>query len=490
VLTTALLLGGILAAAVPTAQSATLSKKSAVHSALTGDSSIASTGPLTNIAISPDLNCAVNHTGDLSGEWFGDTACGTLVSAGGTLYGPAEIPAGGSATGVAGYTPFTPVSQVGPTGSGTTASPFTIVTVVSLGTSGLTLTETDRYVTGQETYRTDVHLAKTGGTARSVIIYRAGDCFLQDSDFGLGAVSGSTVTCKALSTSSDPNRIEQLLPLTAGNRYLEDFYNTVWATIGAQTALPNTCTCSDAIDNGEALSWSLNLAVGAASTTVSNLTVFSPVGAEPLRVSKTADIGSVPQGAPDGYTITVRNPGVVAETLSSIIDSPLPSGFTYTAGSTTGATTSNPTINGSTLTWHGSFTVPASGSLSLHFRVTVSHTSGTYLNSAGAAGTGLTVIGSGPTASVRVGSIDHPTTCVVTALRAGPPKQQDVTVTDPDGLARIFNVHIVNGTVAVPAFTLGTTGPVVLTATKTDQSLNTFWEFDVTGVNGVTKHCV
>jgi hypothetical protein len=30
---------------------------------------IASTGPLTNITISTDLNCAVNHTGDFAGEW-------------------------------------------------------------------------------------------------------------------------------------------------------------------------------------------------------------------------------------------------------------------------------------------------------------------------------------------------------------------------------------------------------------------------------------
>ena len=87
-------------------------------------------GPLTQITVSPDLNCDVRHVGDTAGEWFGDTACATLVSAGGVLYGPAVIPAGQSATTVAGYTPFTPVSQTGPTGSGTSADPFTIVSVV------------------------------------------------------------------------------------------------------------------------------------------------------------------------------------------------------------------------------------------------------------------------------------------------------------------------------------------------------------------------
>jgi hypothetical protein len=88
------------------------------------------------------------------------------------------------------------------------------------------------------------------------------------------------------------------------------------------------------------------------------------------------------------------------------------------------------------------------------------------------------------------GVTNSPTTCVVTAVRAGPPKQQDVTVNDADGIMSIFNVHIINGTVNVPFFTPGTTGPVVLTATKTDQALNTFWEFDVKDMKGVTQHCV
>jgi hypothetical protein len=85
---------------------------------------------------------------------------------------------------------------------------------------------------------------------------------------------------------------------------------------------------------------------------------------------------------------------------------------------------------------------------------------------------------------------NSPTTCVVTALRAGPPQQQDVTVKDLDGIASIFNVNVINGTVNVPAFTPGTTGPVVLTATKTNQSQRTFWEFDVKDSKGVTTHCV
>ena len=60
--------------------------------------SISAPGPLTTVATSPDLNCSVHYAGDSAGEFYGDTACGTFVSLGGVLYGPAYVPAGGSAS--------------------------------------------------------------------------------------------------------------------------------------------------------------------------------------------------------------------------------------------------------------------------------------------------------------------------------------------------------------------------------------------------------
>ena len=108
--------------------------------------SINSSGPLTRVEINSTLNCAVDHAGDSSPEFFGDTACGTLLAVDGTLYGPPNIPAGNAASPRTG---FTAVSQTPVTGTGTSADPFTIVTVVSLGTSGLQVTETDTYVVGE-----------------------------------------------------------------------------------------------------------------------------------------------------------------------------------------------------------------------------------------------------------------------------------------------------------------------------------------------------
>jgi hypothetical protein len=57
----------------------------------------------------------------MSGEFYGDTVCGTLIAVGGTLYGPANISAG---INVVPRTAYTPVSQTPVTGSGTNADPL------------------------------------------------------------------------------------------------------------------------------------------------------------------------------------------------------------------------------------------------------------------------------------------------------------------------------------------------------------------------------
>ena len=363
-------------------------------------------GPLVSITISPDLNCDVRYEGDSAPSWFAGTACGTFVSFDGALYGPATVPFGSGATGAAGYTPFTPVSQTAVTGDGTAASPFTITTVVALGATGIQLTQVDTYVVGMESYRTDVTLRNGSGAAIDALVYRGGDCYLQDSDSGLGDVlPGGAPVCRALPGSADPNRIIAFQPLTAGSRYIEAFYYDVWSAIGSQTPLPNTVVTDHEHDNGIALSWSLGVAASA-SATVSHLTVFSPTGATPVSFAKSADHAQVDAGASTGYTVTVSNPGAVAHTLTSITDT-LPSGFSYVPGSTTGATTADPTVAGQDITWSGTFVVPAGtattpGTLTLHFGVTASSVAGTYTNSVTGAGDGVTVLAALDTAPIEV----------------------------------------------------------------------------------------
>ena len=431
---------------------------------------INSAGPLTRVEVTPDLNCAVDHEGDVSSEFFDETACGTLLASGGTLYGPASIPAGG---GAAPRTAYTALSQTPVTGTGTAVDPFTIVTVVSLGTSGLRITETDSYVLGEESYRTDVNVANLSDTPKTATLYRAGDCYLQNSDFGFGSADPSTGAVSCVAGVDDGNgntvpgpRIEQWFPLSAGSHYLEDDFGTVWSTIGAQTPFTDSCAeCANYVDNGAGLSWDLTLPIGG-SVTRSHLTVFSPLGRAPLSTTKTADSATAAAGGADGYTITVHNPNVQAVSLDAVTDT-LPDGFSYQTGSTTGATTADPSISGQELSWAGPISVPASGDASIHFAVTVASTSGTYFNNAGAVAEGFTVASTGETAPITV-------------IAAG--THSLVVTTDGNGTGTVTSAPagIDCGTTCSATFDVGT--PVGLTAAPGVGSTFAGWSGDCSGM--------
>ena len=149
---------------------------------------------------------------------------------------------------------FTPVSQTGPTGSGTNADPYTIVTVVDAGTTGIRLTQTDTYTTGLESFRTDVRVDNTSGLSKTVRVYRAADCFLQNSDsgYGIADIGNGAIACATGVASG--SRIEQWFPITAGSHYYEDGYSSVYNQIGQQLCFPDSCTCSTFRDNGAGLS--------------------------------------------------------------------------------------------------------------------------------------------------------------------------------------------------------------------------------------------
>jgi hypothetical protein len=305
----------------------------------------------------------------------------------------------------AGFSPsrWTPVSQSN-SGSGSAASPFTITTAVTNGV-GLDVTQVDSYVEGQESYRTDVTLHNTTAAPMPVILYRAGDCYLADSDVGFGRVDGSAPTCVAVdpTTHAAGTRVEQLLPLTGGSDYVEDYYGTVWSDVHSGAPLPNTCACSTAIDNGMGLSWSATLAPGA-SASFAHLTTFSPTGQVPVQVDIQADASTAIASSTDGYTVTMTNDNATPATIDSVATQ-LPQGFSYQTGTTTGATTADPQINGQTMTWSGPFTIPAHGTVTYHYDVTVASTDGHYESSVDGASSTATVANSLDTAPIDVAAV-------------------------------------------------------------------------------------
>lgn len=377
---------------------------------------IASAGPLTHVYLGNELSCQVAHAGDTAFEFFppatipGDS--GTFIAMGGILYAPDFVAHGGTATGALGArVVFTPVSQSGVTGTGTAVDPFTVVTVVDVSTTGLQIEQTDRYIIGDEFYRTDVLITNNGGPANGVL-YRAADAFLAGSDLGYGFTevfggNRNAVGCSINPNNIPPARIEEWIPLTGGNNFYQDRYSTVWSFIGTKAPFPDTCACTTFQDNGAGISWNFSIPAGG-SATYSHFTNFSPLGRQPLVTSKTADSPTSMVGSQNGYTITIENPNPNPVTLTSITDT-LPAGFNYVLGSSTGVTTSDPIVSGQMLTWTGSFVVAASSSVSLHFAV-VANIVGDYLNEAGGqASGGFTVTGTGPTALITVTACGTPT---------------------------------------------------------------------------------
>ena len=121
------------------------------------------------------------------------------------------------------------------------------MTVVAAGATGIRLTQTDSYVVGTESYRTDVVVSNAGNASQSFVIYRAGDCFLQGSDAGFGdLLPDGSVGCHASDDGglTPGPRIERWIPITGGSSAYEAGYNAVWAAIGSQNPFPNTCLCT------------------------------------------------------------------------------------------------------------------------------------------------------------------------------------------------------------------------------------------------------
>jgi uncharacterized repeat protein (TIGR01451 family) len=353
--------------------------------AVAGAAEIRSEGPLRLVGASPQLNCYVNHVLDADPEFFGTTACGTFVAAGGTLYGPADVPAGGNASP---RTAWTPVSQQGPDGSGTGTDPYRITTVVTGGP--LEVRQVDSYVVGQESYRSDITVTNTGDERREIILYRAGDCWLQNSDYGYGRVDDRLPSCLAPGPSGGPgDRIEQFGAISAGHNYYQAHYSEIWSRIGSQRPFPDTCRCNELIDNGAGVSWERTVAPGG-SVTLSGLITFSPMGNVPISLQKAPDQEEVAPGGVAGYTITLTNPNLVEVTLTELTDDHS-EGFAYIPGSTSGLTDADPVVTGTRLTW-GPLVLPPNSETTVHYSMRVPETPGVYRNVAGGVAEGYTVI--------------------------------------------------------------------------------------------------
>lgn len=111
------------------------------------------------------------------------------------------------------------------------------------------------------------------------VVYRAGDCYLQESDRGFGFVdvAARAVGCSINANNTPAGRIEQWYPITAGNQFMEGSYSEVWGHVATHTPFPNTTRASESLDNGAGISWIFGVPPAAAAT-YAHYTTFSPRG--------------------------------------------------------------------------------------------------------------------------------------------------------------------------------------------------------------------
>jgi hypothetical protein len=247
---------------------------------------IGSVGPLEHIYLGNELSCQVDLTDDTVFSFFpsgtrpGD--CGTMLAAAGTVYTPDFAGHVGTATNIPSAVAFTRVSQSPVTGAGTSAVPYSVVTVVDAGTTGLRLTQTDTYVTGNKFYRSQIQVTNTGLTPQDAELYHAADCFLGGSDSGYGHFEAATggIFCSENANNSPAGRLIGFVPQDAGSTYLQSGYSSVWsATNGSPYA--STCDCATQEDNGAGLNWTLSIPAGQSVTRSLTTTIDSAGDLDP-----------------------------------------------------------------------------------------------------------------------------------------------------------------------------------------------------------------
>ena len=148
------------------------------------------------------------------------------------------------------------------------------------------------------------------GPKRIVVLYRAADCHLQGDDEGFGFAdppSGS-IGCSATPNNIPAGRVEQWVPITGGNNFLEAYFTDMWLAIGSKAPLPNQCArCGEKIDNAAGISWSFSVPAGG-SVTKAHYTTLSPASA--------GGPPNNPIAGPGGRGGTTRNFGGTSLTLT------------------------------------------------------------------------------------------------------------------------------------------------------------------------------
>lgn len=200
-------------------------------------------GKLTGLVVSPNLQCRVDSPVDGRSVYYGDNSCGTSLAVDGTSYG------------IGGASRFDEAGQT-VSGQGTAVDPRAITTDVRAGSTGVTLRQVDTFVDGSSEYLTRIAVKNTSDSARQLVVYRAADCYLGNSDHGIGEVTDRSASCIA-----DTGRSITWTDLTGGATTEENYYGTIWSRVGSASPFNGTALTTRH-DNGAGISWVVTLQPG------------------------------------------------------------------------------------------------------------------------------------------------------------------------------------------------------------------------------------
>ncbi len=242
-------------------------------------------GSPLDISVKDDLSVAVYYEG--REQYYNEFDSGTFLVVDDIVYGPQP---GVSQR----FMPesFTPISNsVG--GDGTEANPFTIITVVSAGETGLQLTQTTSYVNGDIGYSTHITIDNNSTTTKDIRLFHAADLYLNfpetEADYGFGFYDPATGAVGG--ASEDQKRIQVFKPVpdfmpdayqeSTWGRMDDEEVTPFWRYIGIEDAAPgpgfnNTVDSERKHDIAAGFQWNRTIEAGT-STTVGDELAFGLV---------------------------------------------------------------------------------------------------------------------------------------------------------------------------------------------------------------------
>jgi uncharacterized repeat protein (TIGR01451 family) len=213
---------------------------------------------------------------------------------------------------------------------------------------------------------------------------------------------------------------------------------TVVTTYTVKILSTGTTTASTLVLDFSGSSYHYNNDYGTKTITI---TALPP----PLTLSKIANPTSLSAGATVNYTLRLINAAAFNMTVDDFVDTlpTTPASTTYTTNSSNfnGVAISNPAISGATLTWSGSFLVPAGQTRDLTFQVVLPSVAGIYTNQA------IAHLGSNQIDTTVDTSDNVPATATVTIQL--PPlvdllKSVNLTSPQPPGTDLVYTITFTN----------------------------------------------